>query len=124
MTSDSIQLAWDSPKYGADSVQSYTISYCMKNDPTEQWKFKRTQGSVNTTTITQLAPKTKYCFRIHAHCEIGVSPESEISDPIETSPDYTVAQIWDKPCVSSEPIGYPLQWSRNWGGQGGHWPPQ
>ena len=107
VTNGSILLAWDSPKSGAESVQSYTISYCMENDPTKQWKIKRTQDSQNTTMITQLAPKTKYCFKVHAQCEVGVSPESEVSDPIETRPNYTASQVGDETHVSFESITYP-----------------
>jgi len=108
VTNDSIQLTWASPKCGAESVQSYTISYCMESDPTKQWKVKRTQDSGNTTMITQLIPKTKYRFKVHAQCEVGVSPESEVSDPIETSPNYTAHQLGDETQVSPKPvISYP-----------------
>jgi len=95
VSNDSILLVWGNPKYGAESVQSYTISYCMENCLTKQWIIKRTQDSGNTMMITQLTSQTKYLFKVHAECEIGVSPESEISDPIETSPDYTVNQFGD-----------------------------
>ena len=107
VTNDSIQLTWSSPKGGAESVQSYAISYHVENDPAEQWKVERTQGSGNTTMITQLSPKTKYLFRVHAQCEVGVSPESEISDPIETSPNNTFTQGVDETHMSSKQKSYP-----------------
>ena len=108
VTNDSILLEWSTPKCGGESVLSYTISYCMDNDPTNQWKVKRTQDSRNTTMITQLTPKAKYRFKVKAQCEIGVSPESEISDPIETSPNYTANQVEDETPVSPKPIiNYP-----------------
>ena len=108
VTNDSILLEWSSPKCGAESVQSYTISYCMDNDPTNQWKVKRTQDSRNTAMITQLNPKNKYRFKVRAQCEIGFSSESEISDPIETSPNYTANQVEDETHVSPKPIiNYP-----------------
>ena len=88
VTNDSIQLAWDSPEHGAESVKSYTISYSKKDDPTEQWAVKTTDGSENTIMIMPLAPKTKYRFKVHAQCNVGRTLESELSDPIETIPKY------------------------------------
>ena len=107
VTNDSILIAWGSPKCGAESVQSYTISYRVENDPAEQWKIKRTQDSGNTTMIAQLTPNTKYLFKVHTQCEVGVSPDSEISDPIETRPN-TPYQDGDEMQVSSKPVvSYP-----------------
>ena len=91
VTNDSIQLAWDSPKHGAESVKSYTISYSKKDDPTEQWAVKTTDGSENTIMFTPLAPKTKYRFKVHAQCNVGRTLESELSDPIETILDSEVS---------------------------------
>ena len=107
VTNDSILLEWSTPTCGAESVQSYTISYCVENDSAEQWKIKRTRDSGNTTMIAQLTPNTKYHFKVHAQCEVGVSPQSEISDPIETRPNKP-NQDGDEMQVSSKPVvSYP-----------------
>ena len=57
----------------------------------------------NTIMIAQLAPKTKYHFKIQAQYNVGKSPESEISDAIETSPNY----VGDETHLSAEPFSYP-----------------
>ena len=36
--------------------------------------------------VSELAGRAVYCFKLHAECEGGVSPDSELSDPIATTP--------------------------------------
>jgi len=71
--------------------------------------IKKTLGPENTIIITQLAPKTKHRFQIQAQCNVGKSPESEISDAIETSPNH----VGDEMCLSAESFSSPPKVQRN-----------
>ena len=44
------------------------------------------QDSRKEVLVSGLAAKVVYCFKVRAECEGGVSPDSELSDPIATSP--------------------------------------
>jgi len=112
VTNDSIQLTWSRPKSGAESVQWYTISYSKETDSTKQL-IKKTNGSENTIMITHLAPKTKYHFKVQAQYNVGKSPESEVSDPIETSPNYAFSHVGDEMHFNAESSSYPQKVTRN-----------
>ena len=85
VTHNSLVLSWEKPQYGADSVQSYTITYHTKDDPPGRW-ITRIATQQEHAELTNLAAKTTYLFKVRAESASGASgPYSETSDPIETS---------------------------------------
>ena len=92
-TCNTIQLKWNQPKHGAETVQCYTISYQSASARCETLK---TTSKHECVTVSNLASKTVYTFKVRAESTAGPGPESELSDPIET-----VAPSLDKPQVSN-----------------------
>ena len=45
-THNSLVLSWGKPQYGADSVQSYTITYRTKDDPPGRWITQTSQSQL------------------------------------------------------------------------------
>ena len=84
VTHNRLQLNWEKPSHGADSVQFYTVSYCTGNYSQDQWNTKRTPVAVESIQLGSLLPKTVYYFKVRAESATGPSPYSELSDPIET----------------------------------------
>ena len=81
---NSLVLSWGKPQCGADSVQSYTITYRAVDDPPGR-SHNQTASQPERTELTNLAAKTTYLFKVRAESAAGVSgPYSETSDPIET----------------------------------------
>ena len=86
VTHNSLVLSWGKPQYGADSVQSYTITYRAKDDPPGRWITQTSQSQLEHTELTRLAVETTYIFKVRAESASGTSgPYSETSDPIETT---------------------------------------
>ena len=86
VTHNSLVLSWEKPQYGADSVQSYTITYRAKDDPPGRWITQTSQSQLEHTELTHLAVETTYIFKVRAESASGTSgPYSETSDPIETT---------------------------------------
>ena len=77
-THNSLQLSWSKPKYGSDSVQSYTVSYHSVDDPPDQWSTQT--SSEECLVLTKLTPGSLYHFKVTAESVIGSSPESEVGE--------------------------------------------
>ena len=86
VTHDTINLTWTNPKSGAEHVTCYTVTYRRMDDPSAQWKTQKTQGPQGDATISGLTASAVYCFKVHAESDAGISPESDISEPTQTSP--------------------------------------
>ena len=84
VTHNSLQLNWEKPSHGADSVQFYTVSYCTGNYSQDQWNTTRTPVAVESIQLVNLLPKTVYYFKVRAESATGPSPDSEFSEPIVT----------------------------------------
>ena len=50
------------------------------DDPSGEWQTKKTESSQEELMVSELAGRAVYCFKLHAECEGGVSPDSELSD--------------------------------------------
>ena len=74
-------------------MQCYTISYQSVSTRCETLK---TTSKHECVTVSNLASKTVYTFKVRAESTAGPGPESELSDPIET-----MALSLDKPQVSN-----------------------
>ena len=81
VTHSSVTLNWDKPKHGAEKVLSYTVSCCCSGN-----SLKKTIaiGAKETLVWSDLVPKTTYQFMVRAETSTIPSPESDVSDPIET----------------------------------------
>ena len=114
VSSTSIELKWNKPKHGFDSVENYTVFY--RPEKSDIWENFSTADGRESTTLTKLIPKTVYLFKIQAMTSMKPSPESQNSDPIETllpSPSKPLAsnithnslQInWEKPKCGAETV--------------------
>ena len=93
VTHKSIELKWNKPKYGAQNVDFYTISYGRSlDDPPEQWVTQKTEGPQETLTVSGLTSDKVYYFKVCAECEVGTSVYSKVSRPINTSPRKSLAE--------------------------------
>ena len=81
---EKIHLTWKQPEFGTNSIKRYTVLY--RTTSNKEWREEKTEKAVTSITIHQLAPKTKYIFKVRAECDYGFSQESEDSDAIETKP--------------------------------------
>ena len=84
VTHNSIHLNWPGPKSGIEGVTFYSVLYRRMDDPSAQWQSTKTQDSHEELTVSGLAAKAVYCFKVCAECDAGVSPDSEMSEPIIT----------------------------------------
>ena len=88
VTHNSLELSWEKPQYGADSVQSYTITYRPKNDPSNRWILlpaTQLEHAEPTDLVRNLVAETVYYFKVRVESTSGTSgPYSESSDPIVT----------------------------------------
>ena len=118
VTHESVQLTWAKPKHGAESIQSYTISYqVVKDSPHDDWQSIQCSATVESTQIS-LAPCTTYVFKVSANTNAGSSPESDISACVTTKVKidrpgkpqisevtHSSAQLkWDKPKIGADNI--------------------
>ena len=88
-THNSIQLTWKEPVHGAESVRFYAVyskKYAVAQSAGSSKDWKKHQFSDNnySVCIETLAPKQSYVFKVVAESITGSSPDSELSDPIET----------------------------------------
>ena len=87
VTYNSIKLTWDIPRVGANSVQSYTVSYRWVHDPPDQWCSKTNASNEPNALCSSLDSDKLYLFKVKAETTAGISsPESELSEAIETLP--------------------------------------
>ena len=86
VTHNSITLQWSKPDHSASIVQYYTIFYRRYADHTcrSKWTAFQTSNAQQETTLINFDPKTSYVFKLRAESATGPSPDSEVSDPIET----------------------------------------
>ena len=56
MSHDTVVLKWNKPKFGAQDVKHYTVTYCAGEDHDfpDKWKTKTTAGLQETVTVTGL----------------------------------------------------------------------
>ena len=84
----SIDLIWNEPAKHAYLIKYYSIVYNVLGSGIS--KSINTENNSTKLTIDSLYPNTTYTFKVSAHCELGVSEESEESNPISTMPDKSL----------------------------------
>ena len=82
-THNSVTLCWKHPKYGNICVKDYTVLSCSSETYTNVETIVTAQECI---TVTGLAARTKYNFKVVPNCENGTGSESEYSDCVETKP--------------------------------------
>ena len=81
---DTIVLEWPKPMNGAENVVSYSVSCQLQEDNIAPDQWVEQDSNSNALTVGGLNPETTYLFKVRANCEIGVSSDSDVSDPITT----------------------------------------
>ena len=115
ITPTTIDLQWNKPEHGAESVQSYTVWY--RSDQSDEWSLQpSTYAQQYCTLLTGLIPKTFYHVKVQAMNSGGLSPYSELSEPYETllpppgkpcATDITQNSVvleWDSPTVGAASV--------------------
>ncbi|XP_014833857.1 PREDICTED: stonustoxin subunit alpha-like [Poecilia mexicana] len=86
VTHSSVTLKVSPPRFGAESVTSYSVEFCVRGQ--DGWR-QQSEPKSGEITVTHLQPNTEYMFRCRAVTSAGVGPANVINDPIRTSPPST-----------------------------------
>ncbi|XP_028987093.1 uncharacterized protein LOC114844147 [Betta splendens] len=79
----SVTLEVSPPRFGADSVASYSVEYRVRGDEAWQREAAPKPGEV---TVSGLRLDTEYEFRCRAETSAGVGPHSDLSGSVRTLP--------------------------------------
>ncbi|KAM6989388.1 uncharacterized protein LKV04_009062 [Tautogolabrus adspersus] len=80
---NSVTLKIDPPKFGSESITSYSVEYCVSGE--EGWK-QQTASKPEEVTVGDLSLNTEYMFRCRAVTSVGVGPANHVSGSIKTLP--------------------------------------
>uniref|UniRef100_A0A3Q3LE06 Fibronectin type-III domain-containing protein n=1 Tax=Labrus bergylta TaxID=56723 RepID=A0A3Q3LE06_9LABR len=69
---NSVTLKIDPPKFGSESITSYSVEYCVSGE--EEWK-QQMASKPEEVTVGDLSPNTEYKIRCRAVTSVGVGPE-------------------------------------------------
>ena len=110
VTHKSIILEWDKPKVGANTVKQYHLMYRCIDDPQDNWFSLKSSGSeTKAELVRHVDPNSIYFFKVRAEIGSGFSPESEVSDPIQTK----LIPPLGKPSASNITYkGFQLNWNK------------
>ena len=86
VTHNSIQLIWSKPESEIQDIKRYSVLYRQMDDPSSQWQTQNIPDLLEGTTVRGLRANAVYCFKVRAEGDAGVYSESEMSDPVATSP--------------------------------------
>ena len=102
ITSDSVRIIWEAPKYGLATITSYTVKYSFEPDNWLKAKLFQKgcdlQLDVTHMVIFGLSPNTTYHFKVQAEYAHGSSPYSLLSDSITTKPPVVAKEKYLKQC--------------------------
>ena len=73
-----LQLNWEKPRYGASSVQSYTVSYTDDQSSGQWCSTQATSGAEQQLVLSEFIPGTVYFFKVRAETKVGCSPDSDV----------------------------------------------
>ncbi|XP_072220245.1 uncharacterized protein [Leuresthes tenuis] len=109
----SVTLKISPPRYGAESITSYSVEFCVRGE--DGWRQE--EGTkAGEATVSDLRPNTEYVFRCRAVTSAGVGPAFVVSDPIKTLPcsppgnlqvDSNSCEIsvgWEKPAEVGQDV--------------------
>lgn len=80
---NSVTLKISPPRFGAKSITSYSVEYCVSGE--DGWQQK-TASKAEEVTVRDLSPNTEYKIRCRAVTSVGVGPDKEVSGSIKTLP--------------------------------------
>nr|XP_029138685.1 LOW QUALITY PROTEIN: uncharacterized protein LOC114922110 [Labrus bergylta] len=80
---NSVTLKIDPPKFGSESITSYSVEYCVSGE--EGWK-QQMASKPEEVTVGDLSPNTEYKIRCRAVTSVGVGPANHVSGSIKTLP--------------------------------------
>jgi len=80
-------LYWSGPEFELQSNEFYSVLYRPMYNPSAEWQIERTMG-IKEAVISGLKENTLYRVKVRVECETGAGPDSELSDPIATSPSH------------------------------------
>ncbi|XP_041805012.1 uncharacterized protein LOC121614969 [Chelmon rostratus] len=80
---NSVTLKISPPRFGAMSITSYSVEFCVIGE--DGWQQK-TASKAGEVTVRDLSPDTKYTFRCRAVTSVGVGPDKEVSGSVKTLP--------------------------------------
>ncbi|XP_072180963.1 twitchin-like [Diadema setosum] len=111
VTENSVTLTWSPPESdGGSPVTNYIVE---KREPDRDRWVKATRAPITDTafTVTDLAPKREYEFRVIAENKSGASVASEPSKSVIAKPPYDVPEVPGQPEVSNvTKSGLTLTW--------------
>ena len=61
---DQVTILWEQPTNNPEAATRYELEW--QDDESDHWILKRLDGSVFTTVVKELNPRTKYTFRLRA----------------------------------------------------------
>ena len=110
VTHNSITLEWAKPEFGANTVKQYHLMYRGIDFPQDNWFPLRSSGSEAKAELAKYVdPNSVYFFKVRAETSSGFSPESEVSDPIQTK----LIPPPGKPSASNITYeGFQLNWNK------------
>ncbi|XP_071347812.1 uncharacterized protein [Trachinotus anak] len=80
---NSVTLKICPPRFGAETVTSYSVEYCVRGE--DGWQ-QQTASKTEEVTVSDLSPNTEYVFRCRAVTSVGVGPANEVSGSIKILP--------------------------------------
>ena len=99
ITNSNLTLHWNKPpSHHHASIIFYTIYYRASHSK-DEWIVQTTTDAQQKAIITNLSSTTVYFFKVKAETGSESSPESEVSDPIETKKVMIAPP--GKPCVTN-----------------------
>ena len=107
-THDTVTFAWENP--GDASITGYRI---LRRDTSRQGEgqfdtvVENTGSAATSHTDRDLAPETRYVYRVRAHNAAGVSPRSKFANGV------TLPEPSDEPDPDDKP-GTALTWGTSW----------
>lgn len=95
VTDTSIKIGWEDTMNESETIKQYKIMYQKSIDKTvvqynenqtevEKWIEIYTNGKNMEVTISDLSPATIFTFKVQSVTAIGLSPISDVSEPIKT----------------------------------------
>jgi len=88
VTDNNVTLGWADAARGTEKVRKYKVMYRKvgenENETEQKWTEVYTKSNQKELIISNLASKTTFVFKVQSITAIGLSPISDISEPIQT----------------------------------------
>ena len=105
VSSNSVQLVWESSKQGSGDITGYSIYYSHTQSKWQQTTATQhdrndfqAEKAWKSFLVGKLTPNTTYRFKVYAVNDKGMSPSSVISDNIKTEPPLALKEKYRPHC--------------------------